>query len=132
MKWFLSFFVVARLMYGESVQQFTASPDARILYDESPEFWKLVKRRRPPNGFVGSARGGTISVVNDAVRAAKDAGYDAVSFSSDADIGTVILNDGAFQRGDILASYLGVPGIGMLDAMPQDDQSRERRGLLNN
>ena len=33
---------------------------------------------------------------------------------------------------DILASYLGVPGIGMLDAMPQDDQSRERRGLLNN
>lgn len=85
-------------MYGEHIEQFVASPDAKILRDESPEFWKLVKRRRPPNGYVGSARGGAVEVVNDAVRAAKSAGYDAVSFSSDADIGTVILNEGAFSR----------------------------------
>jgi len=125
-------------MYGDHIEQFVASPDAKILRDESPEFWKLVKRRRPPNGYVGSARGGPVEVVNDAVRAAKAAGYDAVSFSSDADIGTVILNDKAFSRKpfdparhdstDILASYLGIPGAGLLPSATDDD----RRGLLNN
>ena len=85
-------------MYGSSIEELISSPGARILDDESPEFWKLVGRRRPPNGYVGSARGGPVEVVNDAVTKAKAAGYDAVSFSSDSDIGTVILNEGAFTR----------------------------------
>lgn len=86
-------------MYGNNIEEITANPGAKILDDEMPEFWRLIGRRRPPNGFVGSARGGTIEVVNEAIRKARDAGYDAVSFSSDADIGTVLINESAFTRG---------------------------------
>jgi hypothetical protein len=99
-------------MYGNNIEEITATPAAKILDDTSPEFWRLVGRRRPPNGFVGSARGGTIEVVNDAVKKAKAAGYDAVSFSSDADIGTVILNENAFTRGASSPLKSGADDVG--------------------
>lgn len=91
--------------YGESIEVITAKPGAKILYSEMPEFWKLIKRRRPPNGFIGSAlrRGETVrEVVNDAIDKAKAAGYDALSFEQDADIGTIIFNENAFERGNEL------------------------------
>jgi len=87
--------------YGEQIEKIKAKPDAKILYDEDPAFWKLIKRRKPPNGFIGSAtrKGETvIDLVNKSITSAQVAGYDAISFSSDADIGTVILNDNAFVR----------------------------------
>ena len=87
--------------YGESIETITANPGAKILYSESPEFWRLIKRRRPPNNFIGSALKSGESVrdaINDAINKAREAGYDALSFEQDADIGTIIFNENAFER----------------------------------
>ena len=67
-------------------------------------------------GFTHARVGGEVAVFDPSVIRSRFAAFDPARKDST----------------DILASYLGVPGIGMLDAMPQDDQSRERRGLLNN
>ena len=67
-------------------------------------------------GFTHARVGGEVAVFDPSVILSRFAAFDPARKDST----------------DILASYLGVPGIGMLDAMPQDDQSRERRGLLNN
>ena len=87
--------------YGKSIERIVAKPEARILREEDRAFWKLVGRRRPPNGYIGSAarRGETlVDVVNDAIIKAKAAGYDILSFKSDSDIGTVILNNDSVVR----------------------------------
>jgi hypothetical protein len=87
--------------YGSNIEVIEAFPDAKILNEESPEFWRLVGRRRPSNGYIGSAgrKGETmVDVVNDAIRKAKDAGYDILSFASDSDIGTILLNEKAVSR----------------------------------
>ena len=87
--------------YGSHIETIVAKPEAKLLYSESPEFWKLVKRRRPPNGYIGSAlryKETTIEAINDAIQKAKSNGYDALSFEQDADIGTIILNESAFIR----------------------------------
>jgi hypothetical protein len=67
-------------------------------------------------GFTHARVGGEVAVFDPSVIRSRFAAFDPARKDST----------------DILASYLGVPGIGMLDAMRQDDQSRERRGLLNN
>jgi len=85
--------------YGDSIEVISAHPHAKILYQETPEFWKLLGRRKPPNGHIASVPGGAVANVNRAIQAAQQAGYDAISFSHDSDIGTVLLNEGAFQRG---------------------------------
>ena len=87
--------------YGRDIQEITAKPEAKILYQESPEFWSLIGRRRPPNEALGSVPGGAIENVNRAVSRAEKAGYDAVSFTQDSDIGTVILNEKAFNGSPI-------------------------------
>ena len=87
--------------YGESIESIVARPDAKILREEDAAFWKLIGRRKPANGWIGSAtrKGETvIDAVNDAIRKAEKAGYDIISFSQDADMGTVILNEGAVTR----------------------------------
>jgi len=87
--------------YGTSLETIVAKPEAKILYSESPDFWKLIKRRRPPNGYIGSAlrsKETTIDVVNDAIAKAKAANYDALSFEQDSDIGTILFNEDAFIR----------------------------------
>jgi len=87
--------------YGGSIERIEASPEARILREEDPAFWRLVGRKRPPNGYIGSAvrKGETLTdAVNDAVVKAEKAGYDIISFTSDSDIGTVILNESAVVR----------------------------------
>ena len=97
----------AARIYGSSVERIEATPDAKILYEEDSRFWKLIGRKRPPNGFIGSAgrRGETmVEVVNHAIRRSREAGYDAVSFASDADLGTILLNEAAFNRNVQLAS----------------------------
>lgn len=88
--------------YGESVEQIRANPDAKILREEDAAFWKLTGRKRPPNGYIGSAlRKGEriVDAVNDAIRKAELAGYDILSFASDSDIGTIILNESSVTRG---------------------------------
>lgn len=87
--------------YGESIETIVAKPEAKILKSESPEFWKLIGRKMPPNRYIGSTlRKGetTIDAINDAITKAKNAGYDAISFEQDSDIGTILLNDDAFLR----------------------------------
>jgi len=77
-----------------------AKPDAKILDARSSDFWKVIGRKRPANGYIGSAgRKGEslVDVINDAINKAKALGYDAISIG-DADIGTVILNENAFHR----------------------------------
>jgi len=88
-------------MYGPSIERIEAKPDAKILYQEDPGFWKLIGRRRPPSSNILAAirKGETaVDVVNLAIDKAKAAGYDIISFSSDSDIGTVILNEDSVVR----------------------------------
>lgn len=88
-------------VYGESVEEIITKPGAKILSEEDPAFWKLLGRRKPANGSVFSAgrKGEKLTdVVNDAITKAKDAGYDILSFTSDTDIGTIILNENAVTR----------------------------------
>ena len=69
----------------------------------------MTGRRKPPNEFIGSSnRKGeaVIDVVNDAIRKAEKAGYDAISIG-DADIGTVILNRDAFVFGAQVGAQVG-------------------------
>lgn len=85
--------------YGESIEQIDTLPGAKILRQEDKEFWKLLGRRRPPNGSLASVKGGMIENVNKILKKAKELNYDAVSFSQDADVGTVLLNESMFIRG---------------------------------
>ena len=88
--------------YGDQIEVIQAHPDAKIINESDPAFWKMIGRRKPPNGYIGSAgrKGETmIDVVNDAIRKAQAAGYDAISFGSDTDIGTILLNEKKFTRG---------------------------------
>ncbi len=87
--------------YGTSVEAIRTKPSAVILREEDPAFWRLIGRRRPPNGYVGSAlRKGEslVDLVNLAINRAREAGYAAISFASDADIGTVMLKPDEFER----------------------------------
>lgn len=88
-------------LYGTNIETIVAKPNAKILYSESPEFWKLIHRKKPPNGFIGSAlkpKETTIQAINNAIQIAKSKGYDALSFEQDSDIGTIIFNESAFIR----------------------------------
>jgi hypothetical protein len=81
--------------YGEQIQTIQAKPNAKI--------WKLLGKRKPPNGAIESVSGGAINNVNKIIQKAIEAGYDAISFSHDDGIGTVIINNDSFifsnQRG---------------------------------
>lgn len=88
-------------MYGSKIETIIAKPETKILDSECPEFWKLINRKCPPNKYIGSVlrkNETTIDAVNDAITKAKQAGYDALSFEQDSDIGTILLNENAFIR----------------------------------
>lgn len=78
-------------MYGSSIEVIEALPSAKILYEGSPEFRKVAGTwRKGENMLAYSSR---------AAEAAKDAGYDAVWFERQSDIGTAIINPSKFKRG---------------------------------
>ena len=110
--------------YGSAVEEVHALPSAKILYQESPEFWRLIRKRRPPNGAIQSLSGGLVPNVNAAIKAAESAGYDAVSFTSDSDIGTVILNEAAFSRGVPAAPAAKPPAVDD-DVQPEEEDVDE-------
>jgi hypothetical protein len=86
--------------YGNHIIRIVAKPEAKILYSETNEFWKLLGRRKPSNSSIlSAARNGerVIDVVNNAVKKAKENRYDAISFFEDSDIGTIILNPKSFE-----------------------------------
>lgn len=85
-------------MYGSSIDRIRAKQEAKILYQEDTDFWKLLGRKRPPNSHLASVKGGMIENVNRIIRRAMVAGYHAVSFTSDSDVGTVILKRSMFKK----------------------------------
>ena len=95
------------LMYGASLEAITAKPGAKILYQEDADFWRLLGKKRPPNGEIASSGVSIIDGVNRIIRAAESEGYDAVSFARDADVGTVILNEDAFSRAPVQEADTG-------------------------
>jgi len=55
----------------------------------------------PPNKYLGSAlRKGErlVDLIDFCIKTAIEKGYDAISFDLDSDIGTVILNNNAFDK----------------------------------
>jgi hypothetical protein len=78
----------AARMYGSSIQQFEAAPDARILYEGTAEFTRIAgKIRKGENLLQYSDR---------AAKAARNAGYDAAWFQRQGDVGTAIFNPSKF------------------------------------
>jgi hypothetical protein len=87
--------------YGSEIHTYRSNNDAKILYENSPEFWKMIGRRRPPNNYLGSAlkSGERLKDLIDlCIRLAIKNRYDAISFESDTDVGTVIINNNAFEK----------------------------------
>ena len=81
---------VAAAIYGGHVTRYEAAPDARILYEGTPDF-----------GAVAGARARRESLTDYAIRAdvaARVAGYDAIWFRRQADLGTVVFHRSKFSK----------------------------------
>jgi hypothetical protein len=82
----------AASMYGKNLSRYEAAPNAKILREGTREFLSVAgKWRKGENMLDYSAR---------AAEAAKAAGYDAVWFKRQGDVGTAILNPAAFKKID--------------------------------
>lgn len=79
--------------YGEHVRPLHAKPEAKILYEGTREFNALAK------GFPKKG-GSLLDHSNYVLKKAKEAGFDAVWFKRQGDVGTVILNPNAFEDPD--------------------------------
>lgn len=80
-------------VYGSSIETIKAKPDAKILMEGSREFRSLGK------GINGRNSGlNMLEWADEMARRAKAAGYDAVHFKRQSDIGTPIINEDAFIR----------------------------------
>ena len=89
--------------YGSSIETIEAKPEAKILYEGSPEFKKLGK----------GLKGSLLDVSSGVAKRAKLEGYDAVWFQRQTDVGTAIMNPDAFTRGGGKAESKGEhPGHG--------------------
>ena len=88
------------MLFRSSIQEVVARPGAKILYEQTKEFGEIVgiKKYNTKLRLINqpSLKGKLVDHVNNAISKADKAGYDAISFSSDSDIGTVILNKKAF------------------------------------
>jgi hypothetical protein len=85
-------------LYGDDIERIGVSSSARILVEGTAEFAKVVKRRRGPLLRV-LRHGETLkSAADAAVASASAAGYDAVEFTSMADMGIAIISESAFVR----------------------------------
>jgi hypothetical protein len=78
------------LAYGKRIEKIKAKPGAKIIYENTKEFNKLIGKIKNNQSYV--------SFVNNAVSKAVELGYDIISFERDSDIGTVILNEDAVIR----------------------------------
>lgn len=77
------------LMYGPNITTFTAKPEAKILYEGTKDFRSVAKGL-----FKRGAR--LLPIWSEIVRRAEAAGYDAVWFKRQGDVGTVVINPEAF------------------------------------
>ena len=86
-------------MYGRDIAKLTATPDAKILYEGTPDWQKIAGGQRQGENL--------LSYASRAAQAAKDAGYDAAHFTRQGDVGTAIFNPDKFP-----AFPGATPGIG--------------------
>ncbi len=85
-------------LYGDHIERIGVTSFARILVEGTAEFARVAKRRRGPLLRV-LRHGETLkSAADAAVTSAAAAGYDAVEFTSMADMGIAIMNEAAFVR----------------------------------
>lgn len=79
-------------LYGDTIGEFRFRPDAKVLVEGTAEFAKVAGRRR--GELLRTMRTGEnlASASTDVVNKARDAGYDAVEFTSMRDLGVAVLN----------------------------------------
>lgn len=75
--------------YGREVTKYSASPDAKILYEGTADWNKVAGKIKKDENLLQYA--------TRAARAAKEAGYDAAWFKSQTDVGTAIFNPEKFK-----------------------------------
>lgn len=75
--------------YGSHLERIIAKPEAKILYQGTREFRKLAT----------GLKGNLLSWASAITTRARAAGYDAVWFEMQGNIGTAIINQDAFERG---------------------------------
>lgn len=72
--------------YGSKVDTVDAAPDAKILHHKSKEYKSLAK----------GVKGNLLETSSEIAKRAKSAGYDAVYFERQGDVGTAVLNKDKF------------------------------------
>ncbi len=77
-------------MYGSSIERIMAKPDAKILYEGTRDWVRVVGKWRKNESMLDYA--------DRAARAAREAGYDAAHFKMQGNVGTAIFNESAFIR----------------------------------
>ena len=84
---------------GGNVERIGVKPDAKILVEGSPEYAALTGRRR--GKLINTMRKGENlkTAADDVARLAREAGDDAVEFTSMEDMGIAIFNPDKFIRG---------------------------------
>lgn len=85
-------------LYGDNIETIGVRPEAKILLEGTAEFSKVVKRRRGELLRVLRHGESLSTAATAAVRSAREAGYDAVEFTSMKDMGVAIMNEAAFVR----------------------------------
>ena len=77
--------------YGSQLRVFDATPDAKILYQGTRAFSSIAKGL-----LVRGRRMSLLDYCSEVVRRAEAAGYDAVWFDRQGDVGTAIINPEKF------------------------------------
>ncbi len=94
-------------MYGSLIEELAASPEAKILYQGTPDWTKVAGKQRKGENLLQYAE--------RAAAAARAAGYDAAHFERQGDVGTAIFNRDRFpvvnQANPILSSAEGSPRV---------------------
>jgi hypothetical protein len=92
-EWDSHFFVSSRRedaeSYGKHIDTYTATPDAKILYHGTPEYKKMAK---------GLEKKSLFDHVRGVATRAKEAGYHAVHFERQGDVGTAIFDRSKFIK----------------------------------
>lgn len=75
------------LFYGSSIQRIRAKPEAKILYEGTKTYRSLSR----------GLKGSMLDIVSGVAERAQKEGFDAVWYLKQTDVGTAILNAGAFE-----------------------------------
>lgn len=101
-------------LYGSNIEEMQLRPESRVLTEGTPEFNRIVGRAKKGQSMLDWS--------NDGINKAEAAGYDAVHFARQTDVGTVILNEDAIAvRRPHVEPTAGLPalrGETSLDAPP--------------